>query len=54
MSGSLKPGFHDIFSACGKRNMWKCEYVYLCSYDMVKAHMFSEFSVICHVHVVFA
>ena len=36
-----------MFSSCGKKNMWKCAYVVLCSNDMVKAHMVSEFSVIC-------
>ena len=44
---ALKPGFDDMFSSCGKKNMWKCAYVVLCSNDMVKARMVSEFSVVC-------
>ena len=43
----FKPGFDDMFSSCGKKNMLKCAYVVLCSSDMVKAHMVSEFSIIC-------
>ena len=46
---SVKPGFDDMFSSCGKKNMWKCACVVLCSNDMVKAYMVSEFSVICFV-----
>ena len=38
----LKPGFDDMFSSCGKKNMWKCTYVVLCSNNMVKAHIWFQ------------
>ena len=43
---AIKPGFHDVFL------MWRKEHVAMCKCGfvlngMVKAHMVSEFSVIC-------